>query len=292
MVSIARPRTMDEDTRQSALEFLTLLIENSPVMIRALPAPTLVIPLLHILFSMLIDIPEDEDWIQATDEPDETDLGLFTYALNVFSRVSNVIRGRVLLPPFYQVIDEYMHNEDWKYRHAVMFAISQVAEIITDYQQRQQICQYVISSFQDPHPRVRYASVRCLGQLSTDFTPFIQEELGVTALNGIFSLLDISQPVRVRFITAAALTNFVDGCTPALLQPVLKDMMEALIAPLQASPIIVQQEVFFLFFFLNRLCLLLLPLLIVLVIYSLLSIHMLCLLLSNYIFNLLSLQET
>ena len=68
----------------------------------------------------------------------------------------------------------------------------------------------------------------------------------MTALNGIFSLLDISQPVRVRFITAAALTNFVDGCTPALLQPVLKDMMEALIAPLQASPIIVQQEVFFL----------------------------------------------
>lgn len=243
MVSIARPRTMDEDTRQSALEFLTLLIENSPVMIRALPAPTLVIPLLHILFSLLVDIPEEPDWVQAVDEPDESDLGLFTYVLNVFSRVSNTIRGRVLLPPFYQVIEEYMRNEDWRYRHAVMFAISQVAEVITDRQQRQQICDYVISSFQDPHPRVRYASVRCLGQLATDFMPFIQEELSITALNAIFSLLDISQPVRVRFITAAALSNFVDGSSPTLLQPVLKDMMEALMAPLQASPIIVQQQV-------------------------------------------------
>ena len=243
MVSIARPRTMDEDTRQSALEFLTLLIENSPVMIRALPAPTLVIPLLHILFSMLVDIPEEEEWTQATDEPDESELVLFTYALNVFSRVSNTIRGRVLLPPFYQVVDEYMSSEDWKHRHAVMFAISQVAEIITDFQQRQQICNYVITSFQDPHPRVRYASVRCLGQLSTDFMPFIQEELSIAALNAIFSLLDISQPVRVRFITAAALSNFVDGSSPALLQPVLKAMMEALIAPLQESPIIVQQQV-------------------------------------------------
>lgn len=245
MVSIARPRTMDEDTRHSALEFLTLLIENSPVMIRALPAPTLVIPLLHILFSMLVDIPEEEDWTQMEDEPDESDLGLFTYALNVFSRISNTIRGRVLLPPFYQVVEEYMNNEDWKHRHAVMYAIAQVAEIITDNQQRRQICDYVITSFHDPHPRVRFASVRCLGHLATDFMPFVQEELSITALNAIFSLLDISQPVRVRFITAAALVNFVDGSSPTLLQPVLQPMMEALIAPLKESPIIVQQQVCF-----------------------------------------------
>ena len=244
MVSIARPATIEEDTRQSALEFLTLLIENSRVMVRALPATTLVIPLIHILFSLLVDIPEEEDWELAVDEPDESDLGLFTYAMNVFSRISTTIRGRVLLPPFYQVVDEYMSSEDWKHRHAVMIAISQIAEIITDYQQRQQICNYVISSFHDSHPRVRYASVRCLGQLATDFTPFIQEELSISALNGIFSLLDISQPVRVRFITAAALSNFVDGSSPAFLQPVLKEMMESLIAPLQQSPIIVQQQVF------------------------------------------------
>lgn len=49
MVSIARAVGIDHDTRQSALEFLTLLSENSPVMIRSLPLTTFVIPLLHIL---------------------------------------------------------------------------------------------------------------------------------------------------------------------------------------------------------------------------------------------------
>ena len=49
MISIARSTVIDEETRHSALEFLTLLIEYSPVMIRALPPNILIVPLLHIL---------------------------------------------------------------------------------------------------------------------------------------------------------------------------------------------------------------------------------------------------
>ena len=100
-----------------------------------------------------------------------------------------------------------------------------------------------ITSFQDAHPRVRYASVRCLGQLATDFQPFLQHELSVSALTAIFSLLHADQPVRVRFITAAALINFVDGAEPAILQPVLGDMLHALLDALPASPILVQKQV-------------------------------------------------
>ena len=243
MVSIGRTANMDDDTRQSALEFLAILIENSPVMIRALPPTILVLPLLHILFAMLTRIDDDPLWQQSEEEPDESDLVSFTNALNVLGRVSEAIRGRVFLPPLYTMVDEYICSEDWRYRHAVMFALSEVAEIVTDAQQRATICKHVIASFSDPHPRVRYASVRCLGQLATDFKPYLQKDLSVESLNAIFSLLGVDQPVRVRFITAAALSNFVDGATVDLLQPVLSNMVMALVASLQSAPIIVQQQV-------------------------------------------------
>ena len=243
MVSIARATGMNPDTRQSALEFLAILIEHSPVMIRSLPPTILVIPLLHILFSMLTSIDDDPAWETSEEEPDESDLGPFTNALNVLGRVAEALRGRVFLPPLYALVDEYVQSENWRCRHAVMFALSEVADIVTDTQQRETICKYVIASFHDPHPRVRYASVRCLGQLATDFAPYLQKDLSVESLNAIFSLLDIAQPVRVRFITAAALSNFVDGSNPSLLEPVLSNMLNALVASLQSAPIIVQQQV-------------------------------------------------
>lgn len=249
MVSIARSTSIDDDTRQASLEFLTLLIENSPIMIRSLPSTVLLIPLLHILFSILVAIDDDPLWEQDETEPEENEPTLFNYALDVLGRVSQALRGRVFLPPLYSLMDESIHSEDWRRRHAVMYTLCQVGEIITDASQRQQICNYVITSFQDSHPRVRYASVRCLGQLATDFQPFLQQELPVSALNAIFSLLRVDQPVRVRFITAAALINFVDGADASILQPILGTMLAALVSALQTSPILVQKQVRFVEFY-------------------------------------------
>ena len=73
MLSIARSSALDDDTRQASLEFLTLLIENSPNMIRALPPTVLLAPLLHILFSILVAIDADPGhaWEREETEPDE-----------------------------------------------------------------------------------------------------------------------------------------------------------------------------------------------------------------------------
>ena len=81
MISIARSSVIDEETRHSALEFLTLLIEFSPVMIRALPPNILIVPLLHILLNLLLTVEEDPAWSQAEDEPDENEDSAFSYCL-------------------------------------------------------------------------------------------------------------------------------------------------------------------------------------------------------------------
>ena len=224
MISIARSSVIDEETRHSALEFLTLLIEFSPVMIRALPPNILIVPLLHILLNLLLTVEEDPVWSQAEDEPDENEDSAFSYALNILNRVSLAIRARVLLPSLYQIIEGHIHNPDWKYRHAAMYCLAQVAEIVTDDTQKQQICDYVLASFRDDHVRVRYAAIRCLGQLATDFKPYIQEQLTLVALNALFSKLTPEEPVRIRYIAIAALINFVDGASKEILQPVLQEV--------------------------------------------------------------------
>ena len=215
MISIARSSVIDEETRHSALEFLTLLIEFSPVMIRALPPNILIVPLLHILLNLLLTVEEDPAWSQAEDEPDENEDSAFSYALNLLNRVSLAL---------YQIIEGYIHNPDWKYRHAAMYCLAQVAEIVTDDTQKQQICDYVLASFRDDHVRVRYAAIRCLGQLATDFKPYIQEQLTLVALNALFSKLTPEEPVRIRYIAIAALINFVDGASKEILQPVLQEV--------------------------------------------------------------------
>ena len=245
MLSIARSSALDDDTRQASLEFLTLLIENSPNMIRALPPTVLLAPLLHILFSILVAIDADPGhaWEREETEPDEAEPSMFNYTLGVLARVSQALRGRVLLPPLYALIEQSVHHADWRQRHAVMYALCQVGEIVTDDAQRREICQHVLAACQDAHARVRYAAVRCLGQLATDFQPLLQRALSVSALSTLFALLHADQPVRVRFITAAALVNFVDGADADVLRPLLGDMLRALLDALPASPLLVQQQV-------------------------------------------------
>ena len=65
----------------------------------------------------------------------------------------------------------------------------------------------------------------------------------MAALNAIFSKLSAEEPVRIRYIATAALINFVDGASKEMLQPVLTEMLQALVTPLQVSPVIVQQQV-------------------------------------------------
>ena len=101
----------------------------------------------------------------------------------------------------------------------------------------------MICLLDDPHSRVRYAAIYCIGRLSTLFSPYLQNELTHDTLVKLFSLMDKQQPARVRYITAAALSNFIDGSDADVFVPLLPDIINGLVTNLADSPAIVQSQV-------------------------------------------------
>lgn len=56
----------------------------------------------------------------------------------------------------------------------------------------------VLNSFQDPHPRVRWAAINAVGQLSTDLGPELQVQYHQRVLPALAGAMDDFQNPRVQ----------------------------------------------------------------------------------------------
>jgi HEAT repeat len=56
----------------------------------------------------------------------------------------------------------------------------------------------VLNSFRDPHPRVRWAAINTIGQLSTDLGPVLQQEHHQRVLPALVGAMDDFQNPRVQ----------------------------------------------------------------------------------------------
>ena len=56
----------------------------------------------------------------------------------------------------------------------------------------------IINSFQDPHPRVRWAAINAVGQLSTDLGPDLQNQYHGLVLPALASAMDDFHNPRVQ----------------------------------------------------------------------------------------------
>lgn len=62
----------------------------------------------------------------------------------------------------------------------------------------EQIVSMVLNSFQDPHPRVRWAAINAIGQLSTDLGPELQVKYHQRLLPALAAAMDDFQNPRVQ----------------------------------------------------------------------------------------------
>lgn len=74
----------------------------------------------------------------------------------------------------------------------------------------------VLKSFQDPHPRVRWAAINAIGQLSTDLGPDLQQQYHQQVLPALVGAMDDFQNPRVQAHAASAVLNFSENCTPEM----------------------------------------------------------------------------
>ncbi|KAI1730971.1 HEAT-like repeat domain-containing protein [Ditylenchus destructor] len=229
---------MDDSYRHSALEVMVSLCESAPNVIKKRGAnylPTLIQQCLQLMTELDDDITEWSEMDDADEDIEEENAGIGETSLD---RVSCALGGKAILPHALQCVTELLKNEDWKYRHAGIMALSTIGEGCK--RQMESIIQDVISdlvlpSITDPHPRVRYAGCNAIGQMCTDFAPTAQKKCHEKIVPALLStLVNLSTP-RVAAHAGAAIVNFCEECPKTIIAIYLPSIMEKMESVLEQT---------------------------------------------------------
>lgn len=60
------------------------------------------------------------------------------------------------------------NDSDWRYKHAGIMAFSQVGEYVDDIEKIRPMIPTVLQHIAHPNPKIRYASLHCIGQIADD----------------------------------------------------------------------------------------------------------------------------
>ncbi|KAG2675225.1 hypothetical protein I3760_13G174400 [Carya illinoinensis] len=245
MLQIAEAEALEEGTRHLAIEFVITLAEareRAPGMMRKLPQ--FISRLFAILMKMLLDIEDDPAWHSAeSEEEDAGETSNYSVAQECLDRLSISLGGNTIVPVASEQLPGYLAAPEWQKHHAALIALAQIAEGCAKVMIKNldHVVAMVLNSFQDPHPRVRWAAINAIGQLSTDLGPDLQVQYHGQVLPALAAAMDDFQNPRVQAHAASAVLNFSENCTPDILTPYLDGIVSKLLVLLQNGKQMVQE---------------------------------------------------
>ncbi|KAJ9695633.1 hypothetical protein PVL29_010892 [Vitis rotundifolia] len=245
MLQIAEAELLEEGTRHLAVEFVITLAEareRAPGMIRKLPQ--FIQRLFAILMKMLLDIEDDPVWHSAEEEHEDAgETSNYSVGQECLDRLSISLGGNTIVPVASELLPAYLAAPEWQKHHAALIALAQIAEGCSKVMIKnlEQVVSMVLNSFQDPHPRVRWAAINAIGQLSTDLGPELQVKYHQRLLPALAAAMDDFQNPRVQAHAASAVLNFSENCTPDILTPYLDGIVSKLLVLLQNGKQMVQE---------------------------------------------------
>ncbi|WOL08869.1 importin-5 [Canna indica] len=254
MLQIAEADGLEEGTRHLAIEFMITLTEareRAPGMMRKLPQ--FVGRLFAVLMRMLLDIEDDPAWHTAeVQDEDAGETSNYGVAQECLDRLSIALGGNTIVPVASELLPAYLAAPEWQKHHAALITLAQIAEGCSKVMIKnlEQVVNMVLNSFQDPHPRVRWAAINAIGQLSTDLGPELQVQYHQRVLPALALAMDDFQNPRVQAMlifyfmqahAASAVLNFCENCTPDILAPYLDGIISKLLVLLQNGKQMVQE---------------------------------------------------
>ncbi|KAK4780071.1 hypothetical protein SAY87_016177 [Trapa incisa] len=245
MLQIAEAESLEEATRHLAIEFVITLAEareRAPGMMRKLPQ--FISRLFAILMKMLLDIEDDPVWHSAESEDEDAgETTNYCVGQECLDRLSISLGGNTIVPVSSEQFPAYLSAQEWQKHHAALIAVAQIAEGCAKVMIKNldRVVSMVLNSFQDPHPRVRWAAINAIGQLSTDLGPDLQLHYHQQVLPALAGAMDDFQNPRVQAHAASAILNFSENCTPVILLPYLDGIVGKLLVLLQNGKQMVQE---------------------------------------------------
>ena len=177
MLAITGHDEFESETRGLGLEFLLVLAETSPATVRKmLPVVGRIIEL---SLGMLAEMEEDPEWVSADDDfttfidaGEDAEDGLAADAAAALDRLARAVGGKTVWPVFFPAAAARLASPKWQDRSAGLLGVALVVEGCRKLlaPQIHDIVKGIVGFLRDPHPRARYAAVRCVGQLILDFS--------------------------------------------------------------------------------------------------------------------------
>ncbi|XP_073221997.1 uncharacterized protein [Cicer arietinum] len=245
MLQIAEADSLEEGTRHLAIEFIVTLAEareRAPGMMRKLPQ--FVSKLFGVLMNLLLDIEDDPAWHGAeTEDEDAGETSNYGFGQECLDRLSIALGGNTIVPVASELLPTYLAAPEWQKHHAALIALAQIAEGSSKVMIKnlEHVLSMVLNSFHDPHPRVRWAAINAIGQLSTDLGPDLQVKYHQLVLPALAGAMDDFQNPRVQAHAASAVLNFTENCAPDTLTPYLDGIVSKLLVLLQTGKQMVQE---------------------------------------------------
>ncbi|CAM9771934.1 unnamed protein product, partial [Ectocarpus sp. 12 AP-2014] len=209
MLTLAGSPTLETSTRELSLEVFTGLCECAPSVLRERGA-TVVNVAVPLTINMLAQPPQDFDdeeelgsWLSMSggngrgDEDGDAEGGeLSMIAASALSRMAVALGGKAILSSAMPVCSELLGDAtNWRRRKAGLLTLLLIGEGCGEDLAESGLLPGIVlgpvlAGMQDEHPRVRYAALSCVGQMTQDFGDWDgggeEEEGGGGSFQGAF----------------------------------------------------------------------------------------------------------
>ena len=210
--------------RQQPIEFYVTVIERIPSIVKKNTA--LLKEIFELVFKLMIDIDQDIDaeWLKPKegfkDDNDGDDEGEdnVNFGKGCIDKIISAVGDELCLPILSGIVQVTIQNADWRYKNAALMAFSQVGEYIENITDIGAMVPVVLQHLAHENPKVRFAALHCIGQISDDMTEDFQETYGSDVLPALIKNLEDPVP-RVSAHCCSAITNFMDGAKEELVMP-------------------------------------------------------------------------
>lgn len=169
---------------------------------------------------MMMEIEEVsvEEWnaaLKSADAGDEAALDILNndVAQEALDRIAVALEGDVIAPVIFEHVPRLIATtHTWKARHVALMAMSMIFEGAADtlLAHLEKIVAMILPCFEDPSPRVRWAALNAIGQMSTDFGPKLQRQFHKEIVPRLIKGLEDTANPKVVAHACAATINFCE----------------------------------------------------------------------------------
>lgn len=190
-----------------------------------------------------LDDEDTEAWATSAD-PDafNDDSSLPSYCEDCLDRVSNALGKSIILPVLQEFTQATMAAPSWNNCLALASSFSVAAEGMSKtitIPEITQICDILIGLSTNPHPRVKFAVITAIGQMSDDFAPMIQTLHA--KLLPLLIQMSTDPCIRVSAHAPAAMINYIEPIEMEDLYPYVADICKVVDLHLNRSSDIISQ---------------------------------------------------